>query len=178
MLRADGRRTVQIGDGAGHPQHPVMASGREAHALKSGLHQGIAPCVQRAEPPDHGRRHLGVAGNIRPRKACGLKGPGSVHPRLDLRRGLRLLFPPQRLVFNRGNADMEVNAVQQRAGYFLNVFFHFLVRAGAPTGGVAPPAALTGIHGAHQLELGGEPQRPAGTGHGDNTILQGLTQRL
>ena len=73
---------------------------------------------------------------------------------------------------------MEVDPVQQRTGDLLNVLLHLFVRAGALPGGVAPPAALAGIHGAHQLELGGEPQGAACPCHGDDAVLQGLTESL
>ena len=71
---------------------------------------------------------------------------------------------------------MEVDPVQQRTGDLLDVLLHFFVRAGAFPGGMATPATLAGIHGAHQLELGGEPQGAACPCHGDDTILQGLTE--
>ena len=171
-------RTVQIRNGSGYPQYPVMAPCGETHALKGGLHQRVAPGIKLTEPAHHRGRHLGVAGDTGALKPPGLDGPGGVHPLLDLSGGFRLGLSPHGLVFHRGDIYMEVDPVQQRTGDLLNVLLHLFVRAGALPGGVAPPAALAGIHGAHQLELGGEPQGAACPCHGDDAVLQGLTESL
>ena len=176
MLHADMLRTVQIRNGPGHPQYPVVAPGGETHPLKGGLHQRVAPGIQLAEPAHHRGRHLGVAGDTGALKPLGLNGAGGVHPFLDLSGGFRLRLSPHGLVFHGGDIYMEVDPAQQRTGDLLDVLLHFFVRAGAFPGGMATPATLAGIHGAHQLELGGEPQGTACPCHGDDTILQGLTE--
>ena len=73
---------------------------------------------------------------------------------------------------------MEVDPVQQGAGDLLHILGHLPVRTGAPARGMPPPAAPAGVHGAHQLESGGQVQRPAGAGHGHGAVLQGLAQGL
>ena len=73
---------------------------------------------------------------------------------------------------------MEVDPVQQRAGDLFHIPLHIPVRAGAAVGGMAPPAAAAGVHGADQLESGRQMQRAAGTGHSDRPLLQGLAHSL
>ena len=82
------------------------------------------------------------------------------------------------LIFRRRNDHVKVNAVQQGAGDLLHIPGHLPVRTGAPAGGMAPPSAPAGVHGAYQLEAGGQMQRASGPGHGDLAVFQGLAQGL
>ena len=155
-----------------------MAAGRQAHPLKGALHQPLAGGIQRAELRDHGRGHVSVAGHACPGEAGGLNGPRRVYPSLYLCGGFRRGFAPHGLVLYGGNVDVQVNAVQQGTGDLFRILCHFTVRAGAFSGGVAPPAAAAGVHGAHQLEPGRKVQGAARAGHGHLAVLQRLPHGL
>lgn len=155
-----------------------MAAAGEAQTVKGALHQPFAGSVQRAELPDHGGGHIGIAGYLRAGKALLLHLPGGVDTFTDDGGGLRLLFAAHGLVLHGGNLDIHVDAVQQGTGDAAHVLVHLIFRAGAAAGGVAVPAALAGVHGAHQHEAAGQRQRSRGAGDGDKAVLQRLAQRL
>ena len=73
---------------------------------------------------------------------------------------------------------MEVDPVQQGAGDLLHIPLPVPLGAGAPPVRVPPPAAAAGVHGADELEPGGEAQGAPGPGDGDLPVLQGLAENL
>ena len=178
MGGGNGFCAVQVGDGARHPQDAVVGACGKAHTGKGGFQKFFAGGVQRTGFGDGGGGHMGVAGDACAREAAQLDGACGVHPRLDHRRRFRRFPAAHRLEFHRGDADVEVDAVQQRAGDLFGVFFRVPVGAGAAAAGMSPPAAAAGIHRADQLEPGGHMQRAAGAGHGDLAVFQRLAHRF
>ncbi len=73
---------------------------------------------------------------------------------------------------------MNVDAVHERAGDAALVLGDDARRAGAGAGGVAVIAARAGVHGGHQLEVGGEGERSLGAADGDDLVFKRLAQHL
>jgi len=174
----DGLRTVQIGDGACHPQDAVVGAGGETHAGKGGRQKVFTGGVQRTDCGDHGGGHIGVAGDGGAGKAALLENTGGVYAGLDRCRRFGGFSAAHGFEFHGGDGYVEVDAVQQRTGDLFCVFFRLACRAGAAAAGMSSPAAPAGVHGAYQLKAGRHVQRAAGTGHGDFTVLQRLTHGL
>lgn len=155
-----------------------MAAARQAQPVEGPLHQLLPGGVQPAVLPDHGRGHIGIAGDAGALIAPLLHLSGGVDPAADLLRALRLLLAAHGLVLHRRHLHVHIDAVQQGAGDAAQVALHLTVRAGAAAGGMAEPAAAAGVHGAHQHEPTGQGQGAGGTGDGDHAVLQGLAQSL
>ena len=174
----NGFGAVEIGDGAGHAQNAVVGAGSETHFFKGVLHQCFAGCVQGTELRQHGRRHMGVAGNFCAGKACTLACAGGVYPCAHSGTVLGGLFAAHGFIFYTGHTDVQVNAVQQRTGDAGNVLLHLGTGAGAAAGGVAVPSAAAGVHGAHQHKAAGQAQRARGPGDGHFAVFKGLKSIL
>ena len=155
VLRADVLRSVQVSDGPGHPQYAVMAAAGETQAVKGTVHDLFALFIQDAVFADHRRGHVSVAGNLRPGIARLLHGPGSVYPPLNIPGTLRGVLAAHGLIVHRRHLDVQVDAVQQRAGDAAHIALHLPLRAGASVVRMAVPAAPAGIHGAHQHKTAG-----------------------
>lgn len=140
----------------------VMRPGGEAHPLEGGLHQRIAGVVQAAELPDHGGGHVGVAGDAGAGKAGGLDSraastrhftsaelSGVSFRRMDAYstagtltwRSIRSSRGPE--IFSTYRATSRSEQVHRPEGW-------------------PRPSAPAGVHGAHQLEAGGQMQRASG----------------
>jgi hypothetical protein len=76
------------------------------------------------------------------------------------------------------HGDSEVEAIEQRPGELLPIGGEPLRRASALDSRIAPPAAGAHVHRADQLKACREECVPAYPGHGDDTVLQWLAQRL
>ena len=84
-------RPLQVRDGPGHPEDPVVAAGGEAHALEGPPQELFPRLVQGAVSAHQGRGKLGVAERAVLSIAPALPPPGLVHPLLHRRGGLRAL---------------------------------------------------------------------------------------
>ena len=63
MRAAHGGGTVEVGDGAGELQHPVIAARRKGEAFGGFAHQGLRAGVGRGQFLDRARRRGGVGGD-------------------------------------------------------------------------------------------------------------------
>ena len=175
VLGLDVRGAVQVGDGPGHPADAVIAAGGEPHPGKGPPHDLLAGVVQGAEPLQGGRVHLGAAPAALP---AVLDRPGPIHPLLHRGGGLSRLPLGQLLKVQGVHLHEQVDAVQQGAGQAGEVLLHLVFRTAAPAGGVAVPAAFTGVHGAHQHKAAGVGHRAGGPGDLHLSVLQGLAEHL
>ena len=104
---------------------------------------------------------------------------GLLHQVADLSAGrARNAFVVQFLEPQGGHIHVNVDAIQQRAGYASEVALYFALGAAARPPGMGTKTAGTGIHGDYEHE-------PARKGYGiigatdvDHAVLQGLTQYL
>ena len=177
----DGLGLVQVSDGPGHPEDPVVASGGQLHPVIGLAHQRGAPVVQHAVGPQLLLAHLGVADqplSLPALVAPVLDLPGGVDPAANLRRGLSRLPAGQLPEVQGRHLYLNINPVHQRPGDPAPVPLHLAEAAPAPARRVAVPAAFARVHGAHQ-------HKPAGIGHGpghsgdlDLSVLQRLAEHL
>ena len=126
MTRADLLAAGQVGNGAGQLENPVVGPRRQLQLVHGRAHQGASGFIQRAVPAHFGRLHFGVAHRAENRpcfhlaalssEPAALDLPGGLHPRLDGGGILRSAVFAQLLVLDARHLDVDVDAVEQRAG--------------------------------------------------------------
>ncbi len=116
MSRSDFHGPGQIGDGAGQLEDAVVSARGKLQAGHGGFHQAAAGIIQNAERANFRRAHIRVASDRAVREALALALAGRFHPRAYGRRGFPQARVAQFLVFHPRHLDMDVNAVEQRAG--------------------------------------------------------------
>lgn len=116
MLLVDLLAAFQVGDGAGHLEDAVVGAGRETEAVGYHLQHPVAVGVQFAEFLDEARRHLGIAMDFGAAVALLLNMAGALDPPGDVGRTFRLAAISKIAILDRRHLDVDVDAVQQRAG--------------------------------------------------------------
>jgi len=112
-------RAVQIGNGASDFQDAVMRARRKAHAGDRILQHLFAVFADRAEFADQLGRHLRVGKYFPlPGIASGLALAGAHHAFADRGGVFGRAAAAQLLVLHRGHLDVNIDAVDQRAGNF------------------------------------------------------------
>ena len=142
------------------------------------MHELLALGRERAELRKGARSHVRIGrGGVIP-VAGALHGAGGVDTRAD---GLRR-FPGRWLgelvKVQRRHLDDDVDAVEQRAGYARMVAAHVARRAAAAPRGMPVPAALAGVHGAHEHEAARIRHGAGRARDGDAAVLERLAHRL
>ena len=178
---ADALCPGQVGNGAGHLQHPVVGPGGKPHAAECPPHEGAGLRLQQADFAQGPGGQLGVA--VDPFQPHGgvtgaLNLPGGLHPGADGRAGLALGLAGKLVVAHRGHLYLQVDAVQQGAADALLIAGNGAGWAGAGMGRVAVIAAGAWVHGGHQHKAAGEYCAARHPAHRYLAILHGLTQNL
>ena len=133
------------------------SAGRRRQAARS-----RAPSEPRVRTPSTCQRH-GPGGGDPTRHHCARLRPGRTD---ELGRGdPRHLYP-------------QVDPVAERTGDTTGVALRDARRTAAAGVGTRGPATRTGVHRRHELEAGGQCQRPADPHDRDPAILERLTERL
>jgi hypothetical protein len=127
----------EVGDGAGDFEDAVMGAGGEAHAADGQLQGAFAGVVEGADFADLAGRDFGVD-----EAAGGLEFTGGKDAGAHLGGGSAGGFGPEFLKGNGGNFDVEVNAIEQRAGDLAEVLGDLGAGTPAFAGGVAVEAAF------------------------------------
>ena len=169
---------LQVGDGAGHFQHPAVGARREAKALKGQLEQSVGGLGGLAHLLQLGVGYVPVAGVAPAREALLLAFPGGADPLSNLG-GALLFFGGGKLrKGHRVHLDVQVDAVQQRPGDLPHVALHRVGMAQTGMGGVPKVAAGAGVHGGNQHKPAGIGGSAAHPGDGHLAVLQGLAQHF
>jgi hypothetical protein len=121
----------QVSDGASQFQDAVIRAGGELQLLDGGFEQALAGLVQTTEIPDLGGTHIAVEGGAIGLEACRLPGTCLADALADLGRGLTQATVSQFLVFDAGDLEVDVDAVEQWARDALLVAGDGRGRAGA-----------------------------------------------
>ena len=172
-LRAHALAPREIGNGARHPQHPVVAARGEPEAPRGTMHQGAFGLTQRAVALGLVRREPGARGAL----ACILKRTGRGDMFSNPCRGFtRHRLRPVDVVGPGQSLHQEVQVVEEGAGYSRGVAYPLGGRARTAIGPVAEMAAGTRIHRADQLEACGEVRAPRRAGDRHPARLQRLAQ--
>jgi len=106
--------------------------------------------------------------------ALGLDFSRAQNPFAHGRRTFHLYVATQFFVLHRRNFDVNIDAVEQRAGNFRNVALNLNRGAMTFAGGIAEEAAGAGVHRGGEHEARGEIHGERGAGDGDGTIFEGL----
>ena len=96
----------------------------------------------------------------------------------DYRGVFRFLILRQLFVFHRRNLDVQIDAIEQRAGHAGQVSLDQRRRARAVVQNVSIIAALAGIHCRGQHEAGGKRQRHCSAGNRHFAVLERLAQHV
>lgn len=174
MLALDVGRVRQVGEGAGHLDQPVRGTQGQPEALAGLLQPMLVVGRQRTVLVEPGQVEEGVGAALAsqlptPGSADFPGGGGTVEPTADGR---------AQVCGFAGDRQVQVDAVQQRAGEPGPVALDLLRRAAAAVGVVAQVAAGAGVHGRHQLEARREAHPVVGSGDDDLATFQGLSEDL
>ena len=142
MRRLDHLATRQIRNRARHPQNPVHRSRRKLQTLNRLLQKILIGLAQLRARPQRRRRKVRIE-----RATRLLPGVRGFHPCTYRSTGLtqRRTLPQLHRVHAR-HADMQVDTVQQRAGYPRAIAVDALVTAQAAVAAVTGPATRAGVH--------------------------------
>lgn len=174
VLPADIGLCLQIGQGAGDLQHAVRRAQRQGQAFAGSFQPSL---VVRGQPTVGAQ-----AGQVEKRIGHALARHLDVPGRRDPGSGRgRVVSGQCRCVQGgglAGDGDVQVDAVQQRAGELSPVALDLLRGAPAAAAGVPEKAARAGVHGGDQLEARRKTHGVAGPGDDDMPALQRLAQHL
>src|SRR4051812_4003572 len=169
----------QICDGAGDLDQAVDRARGDGAAPLDQLGEGaLAQAVQLAGGAQDRAGHLGVAAQV-PRPEPGeLAVARGGDAGADLGRRLAGLDAAQLAERDGADVDLEVDAVEQRAGQPEPVALDRAGAAGALADAGAEPAARAGVGGGDEEKGGGEPERAVDAVDGDGALLERLAQAL
>ncbi len=164
--------TRQISNRARHPQNPVHRTCRKLQTLDGLLQQILIGLAQLGARTQRRWRQMRIE-----RATRLLPGVGGFHPCAYRSTGLtqRRTLPQLHRVHPR-HADMQIDAVQQRARHPRAVAIDPFVAAQATIAAITGPAARAGIHRGHQLEPRGVLHAACRAGDADVAGLQWLAQ--
>ena len=178
MARPDVLHASQVGDGAGQLEQAVVGARRKLELAHGRFHQRARGIVQDAEFAHFRRAHICIAADISSLEAPPLALAGRFHPETNGFRRFPKSLVAQLLILYPGDFDVDVDAVQQRAGDTLLVLGDRAGGAGTLLDRIPIIAAGAGVHGSHQLEIGGESQRALRPADGDDLVLDGLAHHF
>ena len=174
VLAADVFAFFEIGQGARHLEQAVGRAQRQTQAF-AGLFQPEAVFIRQHTMPAQSRQvEKGVGAAL----SGLLARPCTGHLVGRLRGALRCGFGGRELGGFARHRDMQVDAVEQRAGQLVAVALHLFRGAAAAAGGITQVAARAGVHGGNQLEARRKTQLFRGAGNDDFAAFQWLAQHL
>ena len=176
MHWADWLAVVEVGDGAGDAEDFVVGSGGETEIGHGILEDVLTLVVHAAELTGLTMGHVAVVTGTVAVESGGLGAAGYCHlaAKLLARRAGR---SARKIAKRNGrHLDVDVDAVDQRAGDLAHVLFDLGGRAMAVAAGVAAIAAGTGIQRGDQHEVGRKRRAVERAGNGDQAVFEGLTQ--
>src|SRR5690242_371835 len=142
---ANGVDAGQVSDGTGHLEDAVIGPGREPQLVHGALQQVLTLGIRLAVPVDLAGTEPCVRFTL-PRQlpfAC----RSYAHSDRLAHFAVRRRIGPERLLRHPRRLHVQVDAVQQRAGYLGTIALHLVRRAMAASGRVAEIAARAGVHG-------------------------------
>src|SRR5271157_4212790 len=170
----------EVGDGTRDFEDAVVGAGGESLLLHGALEEALGVGAQLAVGANLAGGHLRVGVDLLAEfsKSLPLAFAGSKHTGANLGRALDGRRAAQFLIFNGRDFDVNVDAVEKRAGDLGHVTLNHGRGALALAGLVVEEAAGAGIHGRGEHKARGEANRHGGAGDGDGVVFQGLAQDL
>ena len=178
MPGLDARCVVEVGDRARDLEHAVVGARGKPEFFKGVFEQRLGVGRHAADLPQKLGRDLRVAGDRGVPEALQLDGPRRIDARLDGGGAFLLLRTGQAVEADGRHLDVQVDAVEQRAGNPAKIPRNGAVRAGAGARRVAVVPAGARIHGGDQHEPAGEGDRAVDARDGHGAVLQRLAQHL
>ena len=145
MLLTDVFRALKIGNGPRHLKDARVAAGGKAEAFGDELEEAVAGFVRLAMFADEARRHLRVAVDAAVAEAFFLNRSAGFDTQGDDLRCFGVGAVDEIAVFDGRDFDLNVDAVEQRAGDLGTIALNNYRRAGTGVGGVGKIAAGTGV---------------------------------
>jgi len=171
----NGVGSVEVGYGAGDFEDAIVGARGKAEAGDGVFEKFLALCRNGAVLANETRRHLRVSVSfLFGRETSGLaitRGDDAGTDGGGIFAGRR---SAEFLVFDGGNFDVDVDAVEKRAGNFCDVALDDGRSAVTLAGGVAEVAARTGIHGGGKHEARRKRDGRGGARDGDGTVFERL----
>lgn len=167
----------EVGEGAGDFEDAVVGAGGEVEGFHGLLKEVGGVFVELAVGADLARGHGGVgeeAGGAF--EAFGLDGACGDDAFADFFGFFAAGGAGEFFVFDEGDFDMEVDAIEEGAGDALAVVFDLARIATAVAFGVAEEAAGAGIEGGDEDAFGREGKGASGAGDSDFTVFEGLAE--
>src|SRR5690242_14050129 len=175
VLGLEGGGGIEVGDGAGDFEDAVMGTGGEAEAGDGVFEElfafGRDGAVLANEPGSHLRVGVGLffGGEALALLFTGGDDAGANGGGI-FAGGWRAKL----LVFHGGDFDVDINAVEKRAGNFGDVALDHGRSAVTFARGIAEIAARAGVHGGSEHEARRKGDGDGGAGNGDGAIFEGL----
>ena len=154
------------------------ARARQRAARDRALEQRQRRCIERAQTAQFGGIDGCVGGDARRARTRRLPAARVFHPRSDRCRRVCRTALQQLVERHPRHRDVQVDAVQQRAGQFCEIFLHRRVVTAAVAAAVATEAARTRIHRRDQREARGKRQRSGGARDRHGAFFERLAQNL
>lgn len=168
---------IQVCDGAGHLEHAVVCTGRQADGFEGALEKRPGAVAQNAVGMQAVRRDAGIAGDARPAKAFVLMARAA---------STRFLTDAEdsagsaesSLSNSTAGTSMKVEAVEQRAAHTGEIAGNSACAANTMLGRVAEISTGTGVHCGHQHNAARIRYRPLRAGNGHTAVLDRLAEDL
>ncbi len=132
VVRADLLLRVEIGDGPRDFQYPVISARAEIQLRHGHFHHAFRIRAELAERLDLARAHARVRASLPfAAETLALNFPHTSHPRADGGGRFGRLVARHFAILHRGHFDVDVDAIEQRAGDAVAVALHLHGRAAA-----------------------------------------------
>ncbi len=164
----------EVGDGAGEAEDFVVGAGAEAEFLAGLFEERFARFVEFAEFADFARGHAGVGAVGGETGALVVAGGDDLFAQVGA--GGAGLVGAEVAVGDGGDFDVNVDAIEERAGDAAHVGLDLARGAAALVARVAVVAAGTGVEGGDEGDGGGEGERALDAGDGDDAVFEGLAE--
>src|SRR5690348_10442101 len=175
VLGLDGGGGIEVGDGAGDFKDAVVGACGKAEAGDGVFEELFAFGRDGAVFADELGSHLGVGVGLSfGSKALLLAPAGGDDAGADGGGILAGGRSAKLFVFHGGNFDVNVDAVEKRAGDFGDVALNHGRRAAAFAGGIAEVAARARVHGGGEHEARWKGDGNGGAGNGDGAVFERL----
>jgi len=145
MVQRNRVGAVEVGDGARHFQDAVVGARRKRQLVDGVFQKLVRAAVELAVRAQVPGSHLRVAGDAVVAEALHLALAATQHPLAHARRAFARLLGHQLLRTEARHFDVDVNAVEQRAGNAHQVAADLLLRALALSPLVAEESARTPV---------------------------------
>lgn len=138
VLGGDRVGAVEVGDGTGGFEYPVMRAGTQAHAAHGHFEGSFAGFIEHAKCSEKAGRNAGVI-----ESPAALDDAGGLHSRAHIRRRGAVIFAAQLFVGHRRNLHMQIDAIEQWAAHLAQVTLNDGAGAAAFARGIGKITART-----------------------------------